>query len=527
MVTILLTQLAAHACGGFFCNNNEPVDQSAERILFSHDLSTGEVEAHVQIFYSGPSEGFAWVVPVPSEPEIFLSSDQLFTDLSNAYRPTFSLVREEEEWCTPEPYDYNGLNGGGGYNEPEPAPTVEVVASDSVGPYDTVTLKAESSDGLIDWLQDNGFDLPDELSAALDPYIGDNLFVAMKLTKDASEGSVQPIGLRYTSAGLSVPIQLTSIAAQPDMRVEAYVLGDFRAVPGSYLHVQINEAAIDWFHPDGRYEQAVSRAANEAGGHAFATDYSGAATMPFPQLYTTAYYDTEAVAAAATAADAMDAVMDQFEPTGLVLQALIEFMPPPAGIQPDSFYNCVSCYVSDDYPFDGPGLAAALEERIVVPRAHLGDLFERFDHLTVLTSSLDAAEMTVDPTFVFNRDMVQEVDNKHYATLRYLCGDGDREDQSPRQLVLADGRTFDLPSEAYLERTGQSEADMLMPESHPAAIVIEITSGTEEPITLADYREEGAANTADGKGCGCATSSSPAAILLWLAPLLGWRRRRG
>jgi hypothetical protein len=44
----------------------------------------------------------------------------------------------------------------------------------------------------------------------------------------------------------TIPIVPTSVAASPDMGLAVHVLGQSRAVPLNYLHVQVNEAAIDW-----------------------------------------------------------------------------------------------------------------------------------------------------------------------------------------------------------------------------------------------------------------------------------------
>src|SRR5262245_11571312 len=66
----------ALACGGFFCSR-VPVDQSGENIVFGVDGR--RVEAHVQIQYQGAAEKFAWVVPVPSLPQLSIGSPVLFT----------------------------------------------------------------------------------------------------------------------------------------------------------------------------------------------------------------------------------------------------------------------------------------------------------------------------------------------------------------------------------------------------------------------------------------------------------------
>ena len=55
----LATPSVALACGGFFCNNLERVDQSGEKIVFAIDEER-KVEVHVQIAYTGAAEDFAW-----------------------------------------------------------------------------------------------------------------------------------------------------------------------------------------------------------------------------------------------------------------------------------------------------------------------------------------------------------------------------------------------------------------------------------------------------------------------------------
>ena len=65
VVSVLATLAAAtaqvpvaHACGGLFCNQSQPVNQAAERILFV-DNGDNTTTAIIQIMYEGPSERFA------------------------------------------------------------------------------------------------------------------------------------------------------------------------------------------------------------------------------------------------------------------------------------------------------------------------------------------------------------------------------------------------------------------------------------------------------------------------------------
>src|SRR6185295_3659225 len=104
---------------------------------------------------------------------------------------------------------------------------VDVVATQNIGPFETVTIHATTSDELLNWLQDNGYQLPDSLDPVLSPYVTDGAyFVALRLQKDQDVGALQPIALRYPGDGASIPIQLTSIAATEDMRLHVYILGE-------------------------------------------------------------------------------------------------------------------------------------------------------------------------------------------------------------------------------------------------------------------------------------------------------------
>jgi hypothetical protein len=54
----------ALACGGLFCQNS-PVDQNAERIIFTQN-GDGTISAIIQIQYTGFDDDFSWVLPLPS-----------------------------------------------------------------------------------------------------------------------------------------------------------------------------------------------------------------------------------------------------------------------------------------------------------------------------------------------------------------------------------------------------------------------------------------------------------------------------
>ncbi|MEQ1502445.1 MAG: DUF2330 domain-containing protein [Myxococcota bacterium] len=550
MIWLAALSTPADACGGFFCNNT-PVDQSGEDVVFSVDEEKNETTVHVQIAYSGSAEEFAWIVPVAALPEMLLSNDRMFRELSWRTAPTFSLDYVERGDCEggfyPPSYggysDYSSSSSAAGADS---GGTVTVITESTVGPYEMVVLQAQTSAGLLDWLQGSGYLLPDDLDPVLSPYVADgSYFVALRLRKDVDVGALQPIALKYAGTGASIPIQLTSIAATPDMRLHVYVVGEHRSVPDSYLHVKINDLVVDWFGYGQNYEDAITVAANEAGGQAFATDYAGDASVMDQVLWSEGRYDIPLLAASPSAYVFFDRLLSMgFQGDTQMLELFREFLPIPegAGVDEQSFYNCLACYteIVDTIPFDAAAFAAAIDERVVAPLHEAQLMFDDNPVLTRMTSSVSPAEMTVDPTFVFNADMEQTVSADRRAQVELFCATGGSFYDSPRKLTLADGRSYDLPSSQWLADAGMTEYQYLASLMGVYALTIEDTSGSGQPTVLFDYTEQARAEAeafnADQPSddldthaaCGCSTSTSGAAsgvVLLGLAGLAARRRR--
>jgi len=407
----------------------------------------------VQIEYEGSAPDFAWVLPVPSQPELFLTSDALFDAVLPRFQPTFFMSQRDDGNC----WEGDGLNMGtaeADFASPKAADDgVTVLAEERLGPYDTVTLGATDTGELLTWLQDNGYDIPEEVGALLAPYVaGESAFVALKLAPDSDVGDLEPLGLTYPGTEPSVPIQLTAIAAQPNMPLVVTILSDRRYVPSSYLHVTPNFAAVDWFGGGVNYADIVGLAADEAGGHAFATDYAG---------------------------DTRDGQV--------------------------TFFN-----------YDGD--FEELEEAESLVNAHA--------YTSRLISSLDAAEMDVDPVFVANPDM-DEVSNVHNAELVYQCGGGRPRQNALRNLVLEDGKEILLPSERWFENHPEtSESQMLAELAYPNAEIIDET-GTGAPSTVTNNTDAinsviDTHNADIRQIMACSGCTTPGAPMAWWPTLLVW-----
>ena len=111
----------ARACGGTFCDLAQPVNQSAEQIIFArHD--DGTVTAVIRIQYQGPGERFAWLLPVAGEPDVAVSSSAVFDALNIPTAPVYQMTFDQEGTCRnqvrqrpcPEQFSNSGGGGGGG-----------------------------------------------------------------------------------------------------------------------------------------------------------------------------------------------------------------------------------------------------------------------------------------------------------------------------------------------------------------------------------------------------------------------------
>ncbi len=567
MTTLLLTTLLApspaHACGGFFCNRDAPVDQSGETIVFEVDEVEEKVTMHVQVDYQGPSEDFAWVVPVKGVPDLFRSHDALFTALDNLTLPYFGL-RYDNSDCENGSYlyDYDVAYSSSSWAVDSGAPSaggggVTVLATNTVASYETVTLSAEDSTVLVEWLQDNAFDVPDTMADALAPYVAGGMnFVAIKLQKDADTGNLAPLGMRYEGTVPAVPLTLTAVAATDDMPMTVYLLGEARGVPLNYLHVGINPLAIDYWSNGNNLDDVINRAADEAGGQAFATEAASELTRTESLLYGATWFDTSVLEGLDAAHFVASLSAAGFWGTPEVLEVLREHVPVPASFPYDenTFYNeplAFTEYYDLIDGFDADAAIADLVDAEVEPRQAAQEMLDRSSWLTRLRSSVSPTEMTLDPHFGFNPDLAP-VESLGWLDVKRLCDQviTDYRD-APQRLDYAYGQTLTIPSENALAAQGLTAFDYVQSKSSFAALFIQQMYTSGQPETLVDQSEQqlpgqdgttlpgtnlpGTGGTdgleSDGgaasetSGCGCSSTGSAVGFLPLLG-LLGLGRRR-
>jgi hypothetical protein len=450
----LLTPSAASACGGFFCQATNPVNQAAERIIFSSD--SGQVSAVIEIKYEGPSTSFSWLLPIAGVPDkIGVASTLAFDLLQQATNPQYNLTTRVDGTCA---QPKNRFDSGSAGPSSAQAGTedfaanghsgVTVEASGVVGAFEwtVISLDASITDpaaAAVKWLGANGYDVPQGAPGLLGPYLQDGLnLLALKLKKGATTGSIRPIVLTYAADKPMIPIKLTSVAASENMGVLAWVLGEARAVPMNYYSLELNEARINWFSASSNYGDVVNAAADDAGGQGFVTEMSGSTAslrgLVFSDVTASDWQQIQAEAQQDQLLSAYDLARNSFGGADGFAEVAFAHATFATGVALAALQRCSQCYSPTEVD---DGFVAALGENVVEPLRVVQNLLDQHSQLTRLYTTMSAQEMTVDPLFSFNPNL-PPVSNVHTATRVVECSSEYYQDEAPWRIELPSGATI-------------------------------------------------------------------------------------
>jgi hypothetical protein len=499
-LALALSPRPAAACGGFFCSATNPVNQAAERIIFAKNADR-TVTAVIEIQYQGPSTDFSWLLPiseVPTGDKLAVASNAAFQILQQATNPQYNLTTRVEGTCDVDQSTLQGSSKGSGNFAPslgiDEDHGVTVEASGSVGPYDWTAISvaestADPAQAAITWLGDNGYDIPEGARGLLGPYLADGMYLlALRLQKGADVGSIRPIVLTYGADKPMIPIKLTAVAANDDMGVMTWLLGDERAVPENYYSLELNEARINWFNASANYNQVVNAAADDAGGQGFVTEMAGPTAALKDVIWSSSLEQQWSRIELSSAANQLQAYQDAlgyFQAYDGFWEVVEKYVRFSAGTTFEQVKECLGCIppLSVD-----AGFTAALETEVIEPMRLVQRLVDEHPQMTRLYTTLSAAEMTADPLFTFNPDL-GPVNNIHTAERIIECAPGYYQSEAPWRIELPSGgvvrggpsdvgiwpTAFDAqsPNRRILRQGASGDGQVL--EDHTQAIVSAVT----------------------------------------------------
>ena len=515
MALTLAIPAGASACGGFFCSQ-VPVDQAGEKILFAVEGTT--VTAHIQIQYQGEADKFSWVVPLPSLPVFGIGTDILFQRLAQLTDPRFMVEWQQVEGCTSGSecqWAFGAEDDANGAPPPSSSGGVEVIAEGEVGPFEYKVVESDSGDALFAWLNENGYDQPDEAKPLVQHYANQSYkFVALKLQKGKAVGEMQPLVVTFDSPTLAcVPLKLTSIAATDDMPVTTWVLAKARAIPMNFFHVVLNAKAYPWLQCANNgygwgwggtegvdcskaYFNLVTDAADAANGHAFVTEFAGPSDLMSKQIYQEGQFDLTKLEGITSVSQYLQELLNQgFPRDGLMQEVIKTAIPKPEDLPQDcdedqEFYtwNLEQCltYMPDGWAFDPVAMTADLKERVVQPMIDAQALFGTHTYLTRLFTTVSPDEMTKDPMFSFNPDL-PDVSNVHTVQATPVCKPGSTQ-ASAVEITYPTGDKVTVPGSFTECGPFVADAGSEPTQNQPPAADIQVMSesGAAESVAAGD-----------------------------------------
>jgi hypothetical protein len=276
------------ACGGFFPSNSEfEVSMDSQRALAV--WSDSKISMHVQVSSSGSSEDFAWVLPIPSMPEVSVGDPGIFDVLDDLTHPELLYPEEKDSGS-----EYTGacggskaMDGAGGAMNAL-SDDVEYRGGGRVGDYEYDVLATSTVTAMTTWLSDHGYVVPEGAEEVLQPYVDRGMkFLWARLAVDVDVDSIHSLDPLVVTVDeppdgrLIYPLSISRLSSQAFTPILIYLLGEHRfrienygSTDVAHIAEEVGQALADDDWDLANYGSAVDRLTELAGGRLFVTDYA-------------------------------------------------------------------------------------------------------------------------------------------------------------------------------------------------------------------------------------------------------------
>lgn len=284
-LSVILVPVQSLACGWFFpAVTAEPTTMEAQRVLMVWKKES--VDVHVSVRASSVDSDFAWVLPVSDSPTLALGDLDLLDALDMRSRPRIEISSRSSESFGPRGSfcSHDSAAAGGEFGSPAQASSLQV-ESGRLGDYEYDIVKAETTEEMIAWLEEDGYSVPANAHERLSPYVAASMsFVWVKLSADSALKSLtdlQPLILtvpRSINSTLSFPLALSAGSASETMSTQFFILADKRYRATNYPSTDLTQVAHrvweERFNFES-YEQIIDSMTDESGGRLMVTEFAG------------------------------------------------------------------------------------------------------------------------------------------------------------------------------------------------------------------------------------------------------------
>ena len=237
-VSLAFSAAPADACGcGIYIPLEGQASVSEEHVLIRWDGQTEDIVMTLGVL--GSSKEAAVIFPVPAQATVKLGDARLFDELRELTKPRIETV-----------YALFPMEFAGGVGARPGA--VTLIERQTLGPFDVSTLAASDVDALGEWLAANGYNLPPEVTAALEPYVEQGwYYIAVRLSPgaggEALQGKLDPLQISFPYDQIVYPMRPSALAKVP-LTVFMYILADHRVMKNQTFGLEHIQYA-DWIDP--------------------------------------------------------------------------------------------------------------------------------------------------------------------------------------------------------------------------------------------------------------------------------------
>jgi len=231
---IAQTGPAAAFCGFYVAQADSKLFNKSSKVVLTRDGNKTAITMASD--YEGEPKEFALVIPVPT----FIERRQIgvvemkTVDHLDAFTAPRLVEYHDPDPCQPPVLVTAAPTASRTMREADAGETaryrgVTVEANYDVAEYDVSILSARESDGLVNWLIDNGYRIPAGAEAVLGSYIkqGMRFFVAkvnLSRMQLIGNGYLRPLQVRYETAKFMLPLRLGTVNANGPQDLIVYAL---------------------------------------------------------------------------------------------------------------------------------------------------------------------------------------------------------------------------------------------------------------------------------------------------------------
>ncbi|HEY8075703.1 MAG TPA: DUF2330 domain-containing protein [Labilithrix sp.] len=322
---LLAGERDANACGGCMHEAPTPAQPQVEstivsdhRMVFS--VSQAQSVLWDQVRYSGNPREFAWVLPVKPGTRIELSHNEWIAALDATTQP--QIIQPQSQ-----PTGFSGGFGGGGFGDEATGgcgcgggdrsafgedsagaadagvatraqpPPVQVVNQETVGPYESVTIRSDMPNAMENWLRAHGYDIPDSVLPIITAYAEAKFdFIALRLQPGQGVQAMQPVRIIAPGADPTLPLRMVAAGVGASVGMTLFVISEGRYRPQNFPEATIDDSKLVWNNATSRsnYQELSAQLMAQANGSTWLTEYANlpVTTGGIPSSNLGTLYDT-------------------------------------------------------------------------------------------------------------------------------------------------------------------------------------------------------------------------------------------